>query len=420
MNKLRLSVPRLSRLQYLTAAICEHGSKAQVEFDQLYQTVKRKGFEIEKERIRSSGIYRDITKEQMSSCYAEKLRRQTKETIRLMKRWNLIEALKDKEGIFRFRLDQSSFTDMVKAPDETTLRRKLYEQALHSGESLIFPSKYLMVLRNITTNGLGGVAYNERFREDLGKATFGRPVNRITMDVLNDWMTFFQVSDVFEAPSGVQEVVLSKAIASLREIQDLAETSQKTSSHIDKLLREYRTAEKKSEFAARSVLECTLHLGLLRTQKDDRLVYTPDLSSKDMYANLLGKNGWVISESDNFAETLDAVPFDRPERCFICVDFKIDLQSFFHTLVEKVEKNISAEYEYVWTDRIRREVCETAHVHSTVFDDYLRQIYQKYGPGLIETAAIYAETMAAKKIKAVPLIIDGRPIYKFRLRRKHL
>lgn len=264
----------------------------------------------------------------------------------------------------------------------------------------------------------------EEFAESLGQVLLGKPINPISIDVITDWMNFFRYSNTFPISQSKGRkkdiIVLTKAVASLEEIQDFIAFSKGTSElPASNLLDEYCKQRNVNAFVGKSTLECVKQLEIPLTDKD-RQLFGEVGDKKNLLKKALDSNLLSIFEHENSARISKEVPETIPESTFVVTDFSLDFQDFYEVLYKETKRAITSSYGYAWVYDIRREVCKKTHIHSSTFDEYLKLIYRKYGPDVMETAAALADTLAAKKIKEVPLNIDGRPIHRIRLKREHL
>ena len=76
-----------------------------------------------------------------------------------------------------------------------------------------------------------------------------------------------------------------------------------------------------------------------------------------------------------------------------------------------------------WIHEIKKQILGYLHIPPKRFDELFTLIYRKYGPSIIETAIVQADSLGLRRIKGKsvkPIIIDGKPIYRIRVRRDYL
>ncbi len=417
----RESVPGMSRLQYVMGVLEDHGHKVEVTFDEIFQTVKKIGFQIEYERIKMSGLHKDLTKEEIKEKYEKQLKNLTRrDLIRLLKRWNILEP-SDLLNHYRFVESSKNCISKIllakKEGDENKQWLYLYSLALISGEFFIFPGKYSLTLRSSNTGSL----YFEELQGRLGNVTIKRPINPTSTRVITDWMELFGFSAKFPTvkPDGKESelIISTKAVATLKEVTELKIFLEKRQSdQLIDILKEFATDKHLSPFEAKSLYQCVLKTGIIKT--NNSLVSESKIG--DILLQAIKNGVLVVTEEGNVAKIIERPEEVPPDTTFLITDFQLSLENFYEVLYEKMLKLRKTSYDYVWISDLKREVCKETHIHPRTFDKLLKEIFRKYGPDVIEVTGVYAATFSRKRIKEIPLNIDGRPIYKIRLKREKL
>jgi hypothetical protein len=421
---LKESVPGMSRLQYIMGILEDHGHKEEIGFNEIFQTVKKIGFQIEYERIKMSGLLKDLTKEEKKRQYEQQLENLTRrDVIRLLKRWNILEQTDIPD---RYRFTDSSKTYITKIlsskkeGNESKQWSYLYCLALMAGEFFIFPGKYLLTLRSTSTGSL----YLEEFAKKLGNVTINRSINMTSMRVISDWMELFGCSAKFPVirPNGMRArardrlIVSTKAIATLKEIVEFGDFWKKNQNvpSVD-MLKSFAASKNLSLFEAQSIFQCALKIGIANINALSR-----ESKVSDVIRQAIEKDMLVVRENGTTAKVIEFPEEVPADVTFVLTDFHLSLQSLYEILYHKMKGLCKSSYDYVWVSDLRREVCKETHIHPKTFDNFLKEIFRKYGPDVIETTGVYAATFQRKMIKEIPLNIDGRPIYKIRLKREKI